>query len=337
MLPGIVVPTRRIVLIAVALAASIALASYVSVARDAGLPDGTAFKVNGVVVSQDAVASRMKAFQALYGVQKPQDQGKVDTFTRDTAKSMVVERLMEDAAQDKGIVVADKTVSDALAELIAQRYPDGGRRAFVAALGEMGASEQQVRDEIAQQMIVARLFDEVTKDADVSVDDVHTAFEQRRNQLGTPEQRVIRNIVVKSRADAESVLSALRSGADFGAVARRSSLDGATRAKGGLLGTVTAEQLDAEYAASAFAAAVGQPFGPVQTKYGWNIGLVTRAVPARPATFASVAKQLKTTLVQEKSVTIWTAWLRDLIGSAVVEYADAYLPADPNGVPDLAS
>jgi len=36
-------------------------------------------------------------------------------------------------------------------------------------------------------------------------------------------------------------------------------------------------------------------------------------------------------------VAIWTAWLKDLIRAADVEYADAYLPADPDGVPDLGN
>lgn len=336
MLPWIVTRTRRLLVVATVLVAAVSAATYVAVARTGDLPDGVAAKVNGVVVTETAVESRMNALEALYGVAKPTTEQLRDSFPRDTAKSIVVEQLMQDAARDRGIVIADKSVSDALATLIEQRYPEGGRRAFVAALGEMGASEQQVRDEIEQQMMVARLFDDVTKDVSVPESEVRQAFQERRATLGTGEQRLIRNIVVETRKDALEVLAALRSGASFAAVAKRSSLDGATRDKGGLLGTVTADQLDKQYATSAFAAALGQPFGPVHTAHGWNVGLVESAFPARAATFAAVSEQLKARLEQEKWGAAWTDWLRELIANADVEYAETYRPADPDGVPEMA-
>ena len=37
----------------------------------------------------------MKALEALYGIQKRKDQNQKEAFPRDTAKSMVVERLTE--------------------------------------------------------------------------------------------------------------------------------------------------------------------------------------------------------------------------------------------------
>jgi peptidyl-prolyl cis-trans isomerase C len=336
MLPWIVIRTRRLLVVAVALVAAVSVAGYVAVARTGDLPDGVAANVNGVSVTEAAVESRMRALEALYGVAKPTTEELRDSFPRDTAKSIVVEQLMQNAARDRGIVIAEKSVSDALATLIEQRYPEGGRRAFVAALGEMGASEQQVRDEIEQQMMVARLFDDVTKDVSVSEAEVRQAFLDRRASLRTGEQRLIRNIVVDTRQDAVAVLDALRSGASFATVAKRSSLDGATRDHGGLLGTVTADQLDKQYAASAFAAALGQPFGPVHTAHGWNVGLVERAFPAHAATFAAVSEQLKTSLQQEKWAAVWTDWLRELLANADVEYAPSYRPADQDGVPEVA-
>jgi peptidyl-prolyl cis-trans isomerase C len=335
MVPSIAIRARRLAVVLAALVVAVTAVGYVVVGKHDTLPKDAALKVGGAVISIDDVDSRMKALQALYGVEKPTDPKKLDTFRRDTAKSMAVQRLMEAAASTKGIVIADKAVRDSVAALIEQRYPDGGHTAFVSALGELGASEEQVRDEIAQQMMVARLFGDVTSNVSVSVGEVRAAFADRRSDLGTKAQRSLRNIVVASRSDALRVMRAIRSGASFAAVARRSSLDAATRNKGGKLGTMPASQLDPGYAAAAFAAAVGQPFGPVHTKFGWNVGLVERVVAARPATFGSVAAKLKTTLQQEKSVAVWTTWLEHLIATGDVVYADSYRPADPDGVPPL--
>jgi peptidyl-prolyl cis-trans isomerase C len=322
--------------VAVAVLAAAAVVGYV-VYQGRGLPEGAAFSVDDTVVEADQVETRMKALQALYGIERPADDDRLDSFRRDTAKSMVVEILLREEAGDEDIVIADKAVQDTLTLLVEQRYPDSGRTAFVRALGELGASEKQVLDEIEQQMLVARLFDHVTGDVEVNDEQVREQFTDRRDELGTPERRTLRNIVVSTRAGAVRVLRALDAGVPFNQVVARSSLDAATRDKGGSLGTVAASKLAPRYAAAAFAAPVGHTFGPVHTRHGWNVGLVERALPARPAAYAKIADELRTTLVAERSFEVWTAWLRDVLADADVEYADDFRPDDPDEVPDMGA
>jgi len=307
------------------------------VTRDSELPDGAAFAVGDDVVDADQVEVRMKALQALYGIKRPTDADELASFRKDTAKSMALEILLRAEAADADIAVPEKRVQDSLTALVDQRYPDGGRAAFVRALGDLGASEQQVLDEIEQQMLVALLFDHVTRDVEISDGELREEFVQRRDELGTPERRTLRNIVVSSRGDARRVLAAVVAGVPFTQVVLRSSLDASTRDKGGRLGAVAASVLEPGYAQAAFAAHVGEPFGPVKTKHGWNIGVVEKVAQAKPATYGKVAAQLRTVLLGERSFTVWKEWLRDVIRGADVEYADAFRPADPDEVPDMGS
>jgi peptidyl-prolyl cis-trans isomerase C len=327
---------RLAVIVAVSLVVAVAGISYLHFKTDGGLPDSVALKVDGTDVSKDTVASRMKALQALYGVKAPTNDKERRSFQRDTTKSLALEQMLEDAAKKKKIEIPDKSVDVALTDLITEKYSDGGKAAFVKALGDMGASEDQVKDEIRQQMLVARLFDDVTAQVRVSDGEVLDAFKTRQKDLAKPEQRTVRNIVVQTRADATKVLRALASGTGFAAAARQSSLDGATRDKGGLLGTVVAEDLDPTYAAAAFAARAGVPFGPVKTQYGWNVGLVEKVVASKAATLAGVTTTLKATLVKEKSIAVWSDWLKKLVAHADVDYASAYRPSDPDSIPALA-
>lgn len=303
--------------------------------RDNGLPEGAALEVNGDAVTVDEMEERMSALHALYGVRVPPSGEERDKFKRDTAKSMAVQILLDEAAAEKEIAVADKVVNDALATLVKQRYPDGGRDAFVQALGQMGASEAQVRDELHQQILVARLFDDVTAGVEVSDDEVRTAFEERRAEISGGERMQLRNIVLTTRADAMSVQAALKQGLPFGDLARRTSIDASTSDRGGSLGLVSRSDLETAYADAAVAAAVGKPFGPVKTSHGWNVGLVERRLPAKPVAFERVAPQLRATLIQEKGVNLWTDWLRELITGAEIEYALEYRPEDPDHVPPL--
>lgn len=334
-MPSILSTTVSRVAVLLTLAVVLAGVGLLVAKRTGGLPDDAAFAVGDSVVSTTEVTRRMKALQALYGVQPPEATGKTDAFRRDTTKSMAVQLLMDRAAKKLDIVVADKNVDDAMSRLIEDRYPDGGRDAYLRALGEKGASEAQVRDEVRQQLLVARLFEELTSDIAVTDDEVREAFEERRDELGGVEQRTLRNIVVLTKADARRVISALQAGVPFVQAAKRSSLDGATRTKGGLLGDVAASQLEASYSKAAFATGPGQVFGPVRTESGWNVGLVEQILPPKPMTFAEVQEALKAALVQEESVQVWTEWLRDLLRDGDVEYAETYRPKDPLSVPTL--
>lgn len=330
------VSRRTAIVVLVAVVAAIAATTAFLVNRDSGLPEDAAFAVGDDVVDTEEVETRMKALQALYGIQRPTEDGELASFRKDTAKSMAVELLLRREADEADIVIPEKRVQDMTTALVEQRYPDGGRAAFVQALGDLGASEQQVLDEIEQQLLVARLFDHVTRDVEVSDTEVREEFTERRGELGTPERRKLGNIVVSTRGQAVRVLTALRAGAPFAAVAARSSLDSATRDKGGNLGTVAASQLATAYARAAFGAVVGQTFGPVRTKHGWNVGLVKDAVPPRPAAYAAVKDMLRTMLIGEKALEVWTDWLSGLIRDADVEYADDFRPADPDAVPDMS-
>ncbi|KRB76090.1 hypothetical protein ASE01_13750 [Nocardioides sp. Root190] len=299
------------------------------------LPEDAAFRLGDVVVSADDVDRRVDGLQALYGVQPPQEGAEKSDFLRDAAKSMAVQLMLEDEARARDIVIAAKEVDETLQALITQRYPDGGRTAFVAALGELGATEEQVRDEIRDQLLVSRLFDDVAGGVDVTEAELEETFEERREELATPVRRTLSNIVVADEQAAQAVLQRLRRGQKFAAVARSTSLDSATRDGGGSLGDVSAADLEGDYAAAAFGAEVGGLFGPVKTESGWNVGKVERALPARAAVYAELRDALRETVLAEKSLEKWRGWLSEVIKGHDVTYADGFRPKDPDAVPDI--
>lgn len=324
---------RLAALVVVVAVLSGALAWWV-VQRDE-LPDGAAFRFGEQVVTADDVDRRIEALEALYGVQVPAEKSKRSDFLRDAAKSMAVQLMLEDEAVERDIVVATKDVDDTLRGLISQRYPDGGRSAFVAALGELGATEEQVLDEIRDQLLVSRLFDDVAGDVDVTEAELKKEFQGRREQLATPVRRTLRNIVVADEQSARAVLRRLRSGQGFAAVARSTSLDSATRESGGALGDVSVDELEKAYATAAFGASVGGLFGPVKTESGWNVGKVERELPARAAVYSELRTALRETVLAERSLEEWRSWLAGVIEGHDVTYADGFRPEDPNAVPDI--
>ncbi|GAA4826799.1 hypothetical protein GCM10023201_11930 [Actinomycetospora corticicola] len=300
------------------------------------LPADAAFAVGDRTVTRAEYDKRLKTIQALYGAQEPTDPAGADRFRRDSAKAMAVADVLTNAEADRGIVIPDTRIRQAMDQMVQAQFGQGpdGYQKFVGALGQVGTSEAEVLDEIRQQYASAELIKQVTDPVQVSDAELPAEFPKYAAQLGTPEQRKLSNIVVQTQDQANDVLAKLRAGTPFADLARTQSLDGSTKDAGGDLGQpVTADKLQAGYAQAAFAAPKGQPFGPVQTQQGWNVGLVNDVVPGVPADFAQAQIPLKQAVLTDRKTAAWSAWLENELRSSHVRYADAYRPADPDGAP----
>ncbi|KQY55688.1 hypothetical protein ASD11_14330 [Aeromicrobium sp. Root495] len=328
-----VAPSPRVVAVAVGLVAVAVLAVVLVILRTSGLPEGVAFRVAGDDVSTETVDDRVGVLEALYGIEEPAGSKARDAYRRETAKAVAVSMVIDRRAASRSITVSDRDVDAEEKKFIDQQYAQDGREGFVRALGERGASEKQVREELRQQMVVSRLFDELTKDVTVTDADVAAAFTERRADLAVPERRRVRNIVVQTAKEAQHVLAVVGR-EKFADAAASLSLDGATKDKGGDLGLVAEAELDEEFGRAAFAARRGQPFGPVKTTHGWNVGVVDVIEPPENPTLAEVKTELRAALRAERAVAIWRSWLEKQVAGADVEYADSYRPDDPEALPD---
>lgn len=298
----------------------------------ASLPDGAVLAIGDRVVLQEELDQRVDTLRALYGVVPPDDPAKLDGFRRDAAKSIAVSVILDRAAAERKIVTSDKQARDVLDRYVAEQF-EGGRDAFVRALGNVGTSERKVLDEIKRQLALGRLMDQVIGEVQVSDQQLRAEFDKRKEQLGTPERRKLRNMVLGSEQAARAALDRVRGGEPFADVATQVSLDKSTKASGGLLGELTRQQLEGPVGDAAFAAKKGEYYGPVKGKFGWNVGRVDEVLAPVPAKFDEVRDDLRNTLRTEESLARWRAWLGEQIRAAEVQYADKYRPADPDAAP----
>lgn len=299
------------------------------------LPADAAYRLDGRVVTVEQLDQRVVALQALYGVQAPEDPAAVDGFRRDVAKSVVLSDILDREALERGLVVADKQVTDTRDRYIEEQFGPGGRDAFVRALGNVGTSEELVLDEIRRQMTVGLLMQDVVGTVTVTDEELRAAYAERQDTLGTPERRTLRNIVVETEEQARAALDEIRSGVPFEQVAADRSRDESTRASGGLLGDLARGELEGPVGDAAFAVAPGELYGPVQGQFGWNVGRVDAVTPFVPASFDQVADGLRQALEVERSLAIWQDWIAQQVRDADVVYADEFRPADPDAPPSF--
>ncbi|MBA0126768.1 peptidyl-prolyl cis-trans isomerase [Haloechinothrix sp. YIM 98757] len=307
--------------------------TQVAVGVMGGLPDGAVFRAGDTVVTEDEFQDRMNVLQALYGVEPPEKGPKREDFKRDAAKSVAVSSIIDRAVRDHGIVIADKEAQDTLNKMVEEQLP-GGRDDLVQFLSARGVSERDVVDEVKRQLATSRLFEKVTDDVQpVTDEEVQQEFEDREDEMVAPEQRHLRNIVVDSEAQGNSIVQQIKDGMEFETLAAEHSLDQSTKDDGGDLGTVTADQLDERYAEAAFQAEEGEVFGPVDTEHGFNVGQVLEITPEEQLSFDQVKDDLEADMNSRRTLDTWRTWLGERIAEADVTYADEYRPDDPDAPP----
>lgn len=88
----------------------------------------------------------------------------------------------------------------------------------------------------------------------------------------------VSHILVETEAEAETVLDLVSGGANFAEVARSFSIDPGSGAQGGNLGTavINGQTFVPAFEEGVLAATVGEPYGPVETEFGFHVILVNQ-------------------------------------------------------------
>ena len=86
------------------------------------------------------------------------------------------------------------------------------------------------------------------------------------------------------------------------------SIDAGTRHRGGRLGEVKRGQMVAIRRA-VFASPAGSVLGPIQTEFGWHVGVVTAVIPAHVKPFEAVHTEIEADLLSDLRGRAFEAWL----------------------------
>jgi len=114
-----------------------------------------------------------------------------------------------------------------------------------------------------------------------------------------PEQVEARHILVKTQAEALSIIDQLNHGANFASLAEKDSIDPGAK-NGGELGWFGKDEMVPAFADAAFALPVGQyTKTPVQTQFGWHVILVEGKRTAPAPALADVQDQIRQTLADD--------------------------------------
>jgi len=147
-------------------------------------------------------------------------------------------------------------------------------------------------------VFVAITPEAIGKWTEVSDADARKLFEQRRDQLGTPEKREVSQIVFPNTEEAMAARNRLASGTSFDDLAKERGLKPADVD----LGLVTkSEIIDPAVADAAFSLPSGEMSQPVAGKFGVALLKIGKIEPGVEVSYESVAANLKKEIATERA------------------------------------
>ncbi len=122
-----------------------------------------------------------------------------------------------------------------------------------------------------------------------------------------------------TEARADSILNALKSGADFTPLVQSYSTDAKTAGKGGDLGWFSPQDLPPDFSGAVKELKKGEYAAPVRTVFGVHILLVTDRVYARKITLEEDYDRISRMALQKKQDDVLQTWITELAAETYVE------------------
>ncbi len=240
-----------------------------------------------------------------------------------TLQQMVDTALVLQYGKQQNISITDKEIQDQLNQL-EQRFPPGQ---FETILKNQGLSLDDAKNIERVQLIVKKAVDNQIAVSDAQIADF---FNKNQSLYSTPAQVRARHILVKTKADADSIEVQLRGGANFATLATKFSVDPGSKAAGGELGWFGSGQMVKPFSDAAFAMSVGQISQPVQSPFGWHIIQLEGKRPPHSASLAEATPKVRAMLVQQQEAAQGGPFIEQLRSKASIQvYDDRFNPLFP--------
>ncbi len=169
---------------------------------------------------------------------------------------------------------------------------------FQAYLKSSGETQADIVFQIRVNQVYSKLLKRYEKTVNAAA--INAYYKSHASSFGTQESRDVHLIRMKSQADAQAALAALKSGKTWDEVAKQYAEDASARANGGLLKGITPNEEEHAVNQAIFNNPANKLVGPVKGIFGWYVVEVTKITPATHETLAKATPTIKELLTSQE-------------------------------------
>ncbi|RMG20052.1 MAG: peptidylprolyl isomerase [Deltaproteobacteria bacterium] len=278
--------------------------------------------VNGEPIPASVVQRELLRLRREAGSAPVHTEAELETLRRELLDDRIDRLLLLQLAKERGIEAEPGEVERLLLRLRAD-YPGDTFEEFLA---DEGIPLSQLKAELRERVLIQRLLQrEVRARVVVTDDEIQAYYDSHPEEFKVPEQVHARQIVVKTREEAEALRTELRKrhGPDFAEVARSRSI-APEAAQGGDLGWFERGVMPPPFDVC-FDLPVGRVSEVVESPYGYHLFQVLERRKARVLSLDEARDRIEAKLRREKEKRAQERYVALLRETAKIEINEAVL------------
>jgi foldase protein PrsA len=218
-----------------------------------------------------------------------------DALKQQVMQFLVSAEWIQQEAKKQNVKVSDKEVQ--------KQFQDQKKQSFQKAadyqkfLKNSGMTEADLLFRVKLDVISNAVRTKVIKGKDnVTNAQIASYYNKNKQRFAQPERRDLLVVLTKTKAQAQAAKKALDSGTPWAAVAKKYSIDEASKAQGGKLPGVAKGQQEKGFDDAIFGAKKSVTTGPVKTQFGYYVFKVTKITAASQQSLAQTKATIKNLL-----------------------------------------
>ncbi|HEX5619066.1 MAG TPA: peptidyl-prolyl cis-trans isomerase [Solirubrobacteraceae bacterium] len=213
-------------------------------------------------------------------------------------------------AEERNIKITDAEVKKSFEEQKKTAFPKEAD--YQKFLKQNGQTEEDILARVRLDLLSNKIRDEIIKGKDkVSDAQIKDFYDKNKDRFAQPERRDLRVVLTKTEAKANEAKDALDSGQSWKDVAKKYSIDEASKAQGGKQPAQAKGTLERSLDEAVFSADKGKIVGPVKTQFGYYVFEVENVTKASQQTLEQAKETIRQTLQSQNQQKALDAFLKD--------------------------
>jgi foldase protein PrsA len=229
---------------------------------------------------------------------KTQCQQQYEALKQQVMQFLVSAEWISQEADKLGVKVTDKQVQQQFQTQKKQSFQKEAD--YQNFLKNSGMTEADLLFRVRLDVVSNKVRQKVIAGKDKVTDaQVQAYYNKNKSRFAQPERRDLLVVLTRTKAKADAAKAALQAGQSWASVAKKYSIDEASKAQGGKLPGVAKGQQEKAFDDAIFGAKKGELVGPVKTQFGFYVFKVTAVTAASQQSLAQVKETIRNLLKSE--------------------------------------
>jgi parvulin-like peptidyl-prolyl isomerase len=229
---------------------------------------------------------------------KTQCQQQYNALKQQVMQFLVSAEWISQEAAARDVKVSDKQIHKQFEDQKKQSFQkDADYKKFLAS---SGMTEADLLFRVRLDFLSNEVRSKIIKGKDKVTDaQIASYYKKNKSRFAQPERRDLLVVLTRNKAKAEAAKAALDSGQSWKTVAKKYSIDEASKAQGGKLPGVAKGQQEKAFDNAIFGADKGKVVGPVKTQFGYYVFEVQKVTPASQQSLTQTKETIRNLLKSE--------------------------------------